>query len=264
MANQDWLLTKWTTLFGEAISAMAGQPVSITATEIAPTGEVFVWWNQKFNLGSKESIWIGSTQENWNSVSKFSLIGAGIDQPSPEDIGGTSCELVQQAFSGIALAIGHKIRREVVCTEGKFDTTSPTAVPVALSLECGGQTFVPFLIAFDPTLLETIEEKVNTAAPEAISRTPPAHPETRNSIELLLDVELPVGVSFGKAILPLRDVIKLTTGSIVELNRSVSEPVQVIVNNCVIAKGEVVVVDGNYGVRIHHIVSRQERLRSIR
>ena len=161
MANQDWLLTKWTTLFGEAISAMAGQPVSITATEIAPTGEVFVWWNQKFNLGSKESIWIGSTQENWNSVSKFSLIGAGIDQPSPEDIGGTSCELVQQAFSGIALAIGHQIRREVVCTEGKFDTTSPTAVPVALSLECGGQTFVPFLIAFDPTLLETIEEKVS-------------------------------------------------------------------------------------------------------
>jgi flagellar motor switch protein FliN/FliY len=49
----------------------------------------------------------------------------------------------------------------------------------------------------------------------------------------------------------------------VELNRAVSEPVEVIVNNCVIARGEVVVVEGNYGVRIQQIVSRQDRLRSV-
>ncbi len=85
---------------------------------------------------------------------------------------------------------------------------------------------------------------------------------TRN-LHLLLDVELPVSVSFGRAQLPLKDVIKLTTGSIVELNRSVSEPVDIIVNNCTIARGEVVVVEGNFGVRIKQIVRRQERLRSV-
>jgi flagellar motor switch protein FliN/FliY len=57
--------------------------------------------------------------------------------------------------------------------------------------------------------------------------------------------------------------LKLTSGTIVELNRSVNDPVEVIVNNCVIARGEVVVVDGYYGIRIHQIVSRQERLRSL-
>ena len=82
-------------------------------------------------------------------------------------------------------------------------------------------------------------------------------------MDLLLDVELPVSVSFGQAQLPLRDVIKLTTGSIIELNRTISEPVEVIVNNCVIARGEVVVVEGNFGIRIQQVVSRQERLRSI-
>jgi flagellar motor switch protein FliN/FliY len=82
-------------------------------------------------------------------------------------------------------------------------------------------------------------------------------------MELLMDVEMPVSVSFGRAQLPLKDVIKLTTGSIVELNRNVSEPVEVIVNNCVIARGEVVVVEGNYGIRIHQIVSRAERIRSL-
>ena len=63
---------------------------------------------------------------------------------------------------------------------------------------------------------------------------------------------------------PLRDVIKLTTGSIVELNRAVSEPVEIIVNNCVIARGQVVVVEGNFGVRIKQVISRQERLRTLK
>jgi flagellar motor switch protein FliN/FliY len=91
---------------------------------------------------------------------------------------------------------------------------------------------------------------------------PPSAPSTRN-LELLLDVELPVSVSFGRAQLQLKDVIKLTTGSIVELNRSVSEPVDIIVNNCVIARGEVVVIEGNFGVRIKQIVSKEDRLRSL-
>jgi flagellar motor switch protein FliN/FliY len=82
-------------------------------------------------------------------------------------------------------------------------------------------------------------------------------------MDLLLDVQLPVSVSFGQSQLPLRDVIKLTTGSIIELNRTISEPVEVIVNNCIIARGEVVVVEGNFGVRIQQVVSRQERLRSM-
>ena len=82
-------------------------------------------------------------------------------------------------------------------------------------------------------------------------------------MELLLDVELPVSISFGKTELPLKEVLKLTTGSIIELNRSVNDPVEILVNHCLIARGEVVVIDGNYGVRIQRIVSGQERLRTL-
>ena len=84
------------------------------------------------------------------------------------------------------------------------------------------------------------------------------------TMDLLLDVELPVSVSFGKTEIPMKDVLKLTTGSIVELNRGVNEPVEVLVNHCLIARGEVVVVEGNYGVRIQQIVSRHDRLRSVK
>jgi flagellar motor switch protein FliN/FliY len=88
---------------------------------------------------------------------------------------------------------------------------------------------------------------------------------TRNSktLDLLLEVDMPVGVSFGRTQMRLKEALKLTTGSIVELNRSVTDPVEMIVNNCVIARGEVVVVDGNYGIRILEIVSREERLRTL-
>ena len=58
--------------------------------------------------------------------------------------------------------------------------------------------------------------------------------------------------------------MKLSSGSIVELSRSVSEPVELIVNNCVIARGEVVVIEGNYGIRIDEIISPQERLRTLK
>jgi flagellar motor switch protein FliN/FliY len=83
-------------------------------------------------------------------------------------------------------------------------------------------------------------------------------------MELLLDVDLPVSISFGKTQIPLKDVLKLTTGSIVELNRGVNDQVEVLVNQSLIARGEVVVVEGNYGVRIQEIVTRQDRLRSLR
>ena len=83
------------------------------------------------------------------------------------------------------------------------------------------------------------------------------------NLDLLLDVEMPVSISFGRAKLPLKDVIKLGTGSIVELNRGVSDHVEIVVNDSVIARGEVVVVDGNFGVRIDQVMSKQDRLRSL-
>lgn len=79
-------------------------------------------------------------------------------------------------------------------------------------------------------------------------------------MEHMLDMELPITVSIGTTQIPLRDVLKLTTGSIVELDRLISDPVDILVSNRIIARGEVVVIEGNYGVRILEIVSRSERL----
>jgi flagellar motor switch protein FliN len=83
------------------------------------------------------------------------------------------------------------------------------------------------------------------------------------NIDLLLDVELPVSVSFGNSEMPLKDVLKLGAGSVIELDKSVNDPVTIIVNRKPIAKGEVVMVDGNYGVRILEVESTADRIRSL-
>ncbi len=83
------------------------------------------------------------------------------------------------------------------------------------------------------------------------------------NIDLLLDVELPVMVSFGTTEIPLKDVLKLGIGSIIELDKSVNDPVTITVNQKPIARGEVVMVDGNYGVRILEVESTAERIRSL-
>ncbi|HYL72684.1 MAG TPA: flagellar motor switch protein FliN [Bryobacteraceae bacterium] len=74
---------------------------------------------------------------------------------------------------------------------------------------------------------------------------------------LLLDVKLPIRVLLGRTQLCLRDVAQLGGGSVVELDCSPNDPVDIIVNDRVIAQGEVVVVAGNYGVRITGIPGRE-------
>ena len=82
-------------------------------------------------------------------------------------------------------------------------------------------------------------------------------------IEVILDIDLPVVVRFGRTELPLRALTRLGPGSVIDLGRSPDDPVEVMVSNHVVARGEVVIVGGNYGIRITDVVSPTERMRSM-
>jgi flagellar motor switch protein FliN len=97
----------------------------------------------------------------------------------------------------------------------------------------------------------------------ALDELPPAVPSSGSAnIEMLLGVNLQVTVEIGRTKLAIRDVLALTPGSIVELDKLAGEKVDVLVNGHRIAAGEVVVVDDNFGVRVTDVVSRQHRLLS--
>ena len=84
------------------------------------------------------------------------------------------------------------------------------------------------------------------------SGEPEAAPNT-GTMDLLMDMELPVTVRFGSTRMLLRDLLKLADGSIVEFDRSQENPVEILVNGRVVARGSAIVVEGNYGVRISEI-----------
>ncbi len=86
----------------------------------------------------------------------------------------------------------------------------------------------------------------------------------RENIDLLLDVELDINIELGKSELSIKRILELAPGSIVELDKMAGEPVDLIVNNKVVAKGEVVVVDENFGIRIVSLVSAEDRVKSLK
>lgn len=83
----------------------------------------------------------------------------------------------------------------------------------------------------------------------------------KQKMDLILDIPLRVTVVLGIAKRPIKDVLSITPGSIVELASLVDEPVEILVNETLVAKGEVVVVDENFGVRITNIISPEERIK---
>ncbi|MFO7610811.1 MAG: flagellar motor switch protein FliN [Candidatus Krumholzibacteriia bacterium] len=83
------------------------------------------------------------------------------------------------------------------------------------------------------------------------------------NLDLLLDVNLQVSVELGRARLKFRDVLNLAQGSVVELSRQSSEPVDIMVNGALLATGEVVVVDDHFAVRVTKLLNRVERLKRV-
>ncbi len=83
------------------------------------------------------------------------------------------------------------------------------------------------------------------------------------NLDLLLDVNLQISVELGRARLKFRDVLNLSSGSVVELARQTSEPVDIMVNGALLASGEVVVVDDHFAVRITKLLNRVERLKRV-
>ena len=83
------------------------------------------------------------------------------------------------------------------------------------------------------------------------------------SLDLVLDIAMPVTVELGRASTTVRELLQLGTGSVIELNKQAGEPVDLYVRDVRFARGEVVVVDNNFGLRITEIINPQRRIREL-
>jgi flagellar motor switch protein FliN/FliY len=84
-----------------------------------------------------------------------------------------------------------------------------------------------------------------------------------NDIDLILDIPVQLTVELGRTKIPIRHILQLAQGSVVELDGLAGEPMDVLVNGCLIAQGEVVVVNEKFGIRLTDIVTPSERVRKL-
>ncbi len=144
-------------------------------------------------------------------------------------------------------------------TSSGFDQLRLKSERVA-GLAFGGMFVVPLgtssedpelqvLLYFGAELLETLSRSLGNSS----DRNEESGVVAPHNLKLVMDVELNVSLRFGQRQLPLREVLELSSGSVIELDRMADEPVELYLDGKLIARGEAVVVDGNYGLRVTEI-----------
>jgi len=179
-------------------------------------------------------------------------------------------ELFRQIAGSAALALGAELEAEVKVT------LAGTERPAWLASCAAGAELnltSPQLPTFSMCL--QLSSELNRAIGASDAPTPKAKQEETSvhaqpgsphdsNLDFLRDIELGVTLRFGKRHALLRDILEIVPGSVVELDQQVQEPVELLVGKKVIARGEVVVVGGNYGLRITEVISPVDRIESLR
>ncbi len=200
------------------------------------------------------------------SVLDTPLMGEGMDQAEAWR------EIVRETFDAAAgemLAVAGKR-----CKVERFEpATEGGSISRAFALKAGERSWT--VLVRDRVKEAEEKPKPAAAAPPPAAKAPaaqppagasdPRHPVALSSgIELLLDVELEASLRFGSRELPLGEILDLGPGDVVQLDRQVADPVDLIVADKIVARGEVVLVNGNFGLRITEVAAPRKRLESIR
>lgn len=271
-----WLPEAWARAVEEVLRSfdVSGSAPPMQASADTPDRDAWAdwtearWFSQECDAAAKANLQVGAPRETllavWQVVSgEEPELGADLTTALE-----TYRELLNQAASTVADELGAKLGRTIrIAPAVEAETMSAATPAVEIRLEAPGGASLVFALGLSAELAALLFD------PETPSQQPPSEPppepedssqavvrqgSTEESLRLLKKVELDLAVSFGQTSMTLEQAMKLASGSIVELNRSVSEPVELLVNESVIARGEVVVVDGNYGVRITEIARPDE------
>jgi len=109
------------------------------------------------------------------------------------------------------------------------------------------------------------EEAVQQAQlDQVVDEGKPADPDRTPALDVILDIPVSISMEVGRTEIPIRNLLQLNQGSVVELDRLAGEPLDVLVNGTLIAHGEVVMVNDKFGIRLTDVVSQSERIQRLR
>jgi flagellar motor switch protein FliN len=227
--------------------ALAGEP-ELVATLLKPLGE------RSFGFAATLS---GDCEGKFvvvldGAILDTPLLGEGVDQKA-----GWS-ELLREAAdaaTGDLLATGG-----AKCQVAQFrESAEPVEFTGAFQLRSEARTW-PIWVADQVRAARSEAVAPASVTGEQQAAAAPLSP----GLELLLDVELEASLRFGSREMPLGDILDLGPGDVVELDRNVSDPVDLIVGDKIVGRGEVVLVNGNFALRVTEVAAPKKRLESIR
>jgi flagellar motor switch protein FliN len=184
------------------------------------------------------------------------------DAASDEETAEALKELIAQAvsaigldspFTGLAVKVGMPATAASAPGSAAGGFACRIDETVAVRVGC---SFVPGAAVSAPA------PSAPAPAPAAGARAA-ATDKVPDNLDLILDIDMPLTVRFGEAVVTIEALSKLGPGSLVELSRQPDDPVDLLINGRLVARGEVVVVAGNYGVRVTQVVSADERMRTL-
>lgn len=197
--------------------------------------------------------------------SDAALLGAKCLQQAAGEFGTEELEAllkcVEAAMSNFCSAVAEEYGTFASQASIASEPASDSANVADVTAVDDGGNRVSLLMYLNPALAEALSlQAEKTGADETNGKSKTAagekegqpNPEQLN-LQLVMDVELIVTLRFGQRQLALREVLELTSGSVIELDRQVEEPVELLLEGKVIARGEAVVIDGNYGLRVTEV-----------
>lgn len=180
----------------------------------------------------------------------LSRLVMGLDEEPPEAaVVDTMKEVCGQAVGALLQQPDFK---EARISGSAVEPVAPQSAPTCVRITAGPE----FSAAVAVWLVLDVTSKTAAAAQPAIASAPA-------NLDLILDIDLPLAVRFGETEMTLKRLTRLAPGSVIDLGRLPDDPVDVLVNGRLIARGEVVVVAGNYGVRVTEVISAADRLRTV-
>jgi len=115
-----------------------------------------------------------------------------------------------------------------------------------------------------PAVADIAAAEAIMAAPSGVAAAAPTAQARDVNLDVILDVPVTLSLEVGRTRLPIRSLLQLNQGSVVELERAAGEPLDVFVNGTLVAHGEVVVVNDKFGIRLIDVISPAERIRKLR
>lgn len=248
-------LEAWTPELAKSIEMFTGTPViielgdTVKGDQFLASQDSVLWLKQTFESRSTGSAWIAAPGTTCSSLTRAIA----------EDSDGREAlmkELLMQSLAGAAHLLNSGRDQKIICKSGVESGSPPEVARLQeIWLIRPDQERLPLFIDLDPDLLDLLRVS-EPSLPQVVE----TRQDTPTVIDQLLDLELPVAVVLGRTRLAIRDLIKLTAGSLVELDRRAGNLVDIVVHNAVVARGEVVSIGGNYGVKIQEVISRRERI----